>query len=175
MIPRLTTERLVLRAPALDDAAAVAAGLNDFEVVRWLTPLPYPYGLADALAWLRRLEAPRPDRAVFALELAGKGLIGVVSIVDELGYWLARPYWGQGYGIEAVRALLAWHFGSTSATEVPSGAHQDNVRSLGLLAKLGFVVTGTSWRFVQSQQREVEHIEMRLTRTAFETANGGRA
>lgn len=171
----LRTKRLLLRAPVMGDAATVAQALGDYEVARYLTPLPFPYSEADAAAWLARIMPPIPERAVFGIDLAGRGLIGVVSIVDELGYWLAREFWGHGYLPEAARALLAWHFDNTDAQSVESGAHWNNPRSLAVLRGLGFTVTGSSRKFVRPQRREVEHIEMRLTRAAFEAAGGGRS
>lgn len=170
----LRTKRLLLRQPVASDAAAIAQGLGDYEVARYLTPLPFPYSESDAVAWISRVTPPRPDRAVFGIDLEGHGLIGVVSIVDELGYWLARRFWGHGYLPEAARALLAWHFANSDAESVESGAHWDNPRSLAVLRGLGFTTTGSSRKFVRPQQREVEHIEMRLTRAAFEATGGGR-
>ena len=40
----LRTDRLVLRPAELHDAQAIADGLSDFEVTRWLARVPYPYG-----------------------------------------------------------------------------------------------------------------------------------
>lgn len=174
MIPTLRTERLTLRPPVIADAPAIAAGLSDFEVVRYLTPIPFPYGEADAVRWLQDLQASGSKRPVFAVEHPEAGVIGAISLVDELGYWLAKAFWGRGYATEGARAVLAWHFDDPAAGEVASSAHYDNARSLAVLRRLGFVPVGSSMRFVRSQQRDIEHIEMRLTREAFLAQAGGR-
>jgi RimJ/RimL family protein N-acetyltransferase len=167
----LATDRLRLRPQRTDDIPAIVAGLNDWEVARWLTVVPYPYTRADAEDWLGRQEPPVPGQAHFVIELAGSGPIGVASLDDGLGYWLARAQHGNGYMTEACTALLEWHFTARPDDTVPSGYHVGNAASAAVQRKLGFVETGArDMRFVRSQQREVEHIGTRLTRALFEAA-----
>jgi RimJ/RimL family protein N-acetyltransferase len=47
-IPVLETERLVLRAPRLGDAKAVALLANDRRIAENTARIPHPYRLADA-------------------------------------------------------------------------------------------------------------------------------
>ena len=166
----LETPRLRLRAPRQDDIAAIVAGLNEWEVTRWLTVVPFPYAAADAAWWLGTLQPPVLGRAHFAID-KGEGLIGVVSLDDQLGYWLARPYHGQGYMAEACLALLEWHFSNRPDDVVPSGYHDANAASAGVQHKLGFAENGVrEMRFVRSQQRDVMHVDTRLTRAQFEAS-----
>jgi RimJ/RimL family protein N-acetyltransferase len=44
----LESERLRLRALRADDAASIAILVNDWEVVRYTTSIPYPYDVAMA-------------------------------------------------------------------------------------------------------------------------------
>ena len=62
----LLTERLLLRPVRAGDEAALVAGLDDPEVVRWLERVPSPYTEADALAWIER--AAREREAGFMLD-----------------------------------------------------------------------------------------------------------
>ena len=39
----------------------------------------------------------------------------------EIGYWIGEPYWGQGYGPEAARALISYLFEHRSAEEIWGG------------------------------------------------------
>ena len=91
----LRTERLWLRPRTPEDNPAVIAGLNDWEVVRHLTVVPYPYTEAHAREWLSRPPLDAIGQALFAIDLPGHGLIGIVSLDDHLGYWLARPITGR--------------------------------------------------------------------------------
>ena len=167
----ISTPRLRLRPQREADIPAIVAGLNDWEVVRWLTVVPYPYTRADASEWIARQKPPVPGKAHFAVELPAIGLIGIVSLDDELGYWLSRSQHGHGYMTEACAALLEWHFTARPDGVVPSGYHVGNAASAAVQRKLGLVETGErDMRFVRSQQREVEHIHTSLTRAQFDAS-----
>ena len=167
----LRSDRLVLRPLRLADAPAIVTGLNDFEVTRYLTRVPYPYTEADAQHWLATLKPPVPGVAHFAIELPGEGMIGVVSIENELGYWLDRHFHSRGLMTEACDALLDWHFAAHPGDLVPSGAHEGNEASLNVQRKLGFVIwPGAQLRFVRSQGRDIPHIPTTLSRVDYEAA-----
>lgn len=168
MIP-IHTRRLILRESTLDDAPSYALGVGEYEVARFLTPLPYPYTLAMAIDWLRQVPPATPERSMLIVELPGKGVIGCVSLINELGFWISRPHWNRGYGTEAATALLDWHFAETPAEAVTSSAHRNNVASLAVQKKLGFVPTGGEMRFSQTLQHNVDHVVTRLTRQDWQT------
>lgn len=160
----LHTSRLVLRPARPDDAPCFALGVSDFAVARWLTPLPFPFTLAMASDWLRGPPPGHTERALFIIDLPGKGLIGCVAIGQELGFWLARTHWGRGFGTEAASAVIDWHFARSNGDAILSSAHHDNRASLRLKAKLGFVETGRDMRFSHALQHNVSHVLTQLTR-----------
>ena len=164
----LRTERLILRDATLDDAPCYALGIGEYEVARFLTPVPYPYTLAMAIDWLRQARPATPERSLLIIELPGKGLIGCVSLINELGFWIARPHWNQGYVTEAASALLDWHFAGTDREIVVSSAHHDNAASLAVQTKLGFAPTGREQRFSQALQHNVDHVVTRLSRQVWQ-------
>lgn len=168
MSPVIETRRLRLRVPTLADAGAIAEGVGAYSVARYLTVVPHPYEPRMAAEWIATLPSePTPDRAAFLVELAGRGVIGCVTIMDKLGFWIAQPFWGQGFVTEAAGALVHWHFAG-SDEPVRCGAHWDNKASLAVQKKLGFTEIGRTLRFVISQNRHIEHIDTRLTRPAYE-------
>jgi len=160
----LRTRRLILREAVLDDAPRYALGIGEYDVARYLTPVPYPYTLAMAIDWLRQARSARPECATLVIELPGQGLIGCLSLISELGYWIARPHWNRGYVTEAATALLDWHFGGCDAQTVACSAHHDNAASLAVQHKLGFAILGREMRFSQAQQRNVDHVITSLSR-----------
>ncbi|KKB78940.1 hypothetical protein VW35_10790 [Devosia soli] len=163
----LLTDRLILRAPRPEDAPCYALGVSEFAVAKWLTPVPWPYTLTMARDFLRNAPVPTPEKAFFIVEHRTKGLIGCVTLVNELGFWIARPHWHRGYALEAATALIDWHFGETENASIRSSAHRNNVASLRLKARLGFVTTGKDMRFSQALQHNVEHVTTELTRAAW--------
>ena len=147
--PTLATERLILRPLTIADAAPMAALLNDFDIARMVSRIPHPYALGDAHAYLAHLQNVDASREqVFALQSDTSGLMGVVGLdprddsATELGYWLGKPFWGQGYMTEAVRAVLKWVGGEWGRRFLVSRHFADNPASGRVLTKAGFLYTG---------------------------------
>lgn len=167
----LHTGRVVLRRLEEADVGAMMAGLNDYEVARYLTNIPFPYRTTDALEWISKQQAPGHRRAHLAIDLPGEGMIGAIGIEAELGYWLDRRFHGRGIATDSCSAILAWHFSALPDDLVRSSAHVGNHASLHVQRKLGFVETGkTSMRFSHACGREIEHVETRLTHAAYDLA-----
>ena len=57
----------------------------------------------------------------------------------ELGYWLGRPFWGQGLMTEAAQVLLQYAFDVLDVPAVWSGYYEENTKSRRVQEKLGFV------------------------------------
>lgn len=157
----LRTERLVLRAPRPEDAPCYALGIGEYAVARWLTALPWPYTLGMAIDFLREAEASAAGKALFVIEHPQRGLIGCVSLLDELGFWIARPHWGHGYGTEAVRRVIDWHF-DNGGTDLVATSQAANRAALNLTARLGFREVSRRHRFSHALQHNVDHIVSKL-------------
>ncbi len=117
--PPLADEAILLRLPREADAPAIAEACVDPEIARWV-PLPVPYTLADARAFLETAAdgwASGPD-SVFAIEERASGaLVGLIDLhrgttPDRawVGYWLAPAARGRGLATRAVRLVAAWAF-----------------------------------------------------------------
>ena len=157
------TERLVLRRFRREDSARLVALLNDLDVVRWLTVVPYPYETEHAIDFIDNMAGPSD---AFAITKDGD-LIGCISLGDQLGYWIEQGSWGQGYVTEAARAMTARHF-RTAHKCVASGYHLGNDRSRAVLSKIGFRPTGQRPAKVASTNEDVIIQEMTLSRTDWE-------
>jgi RimJ/RimL family protein N-acetyltransferase len=144
-IPVLETERLVLRAPRLEDAKTVAALANDRRIAENTARIPHPYKLADAKDWISSA-GTRAGGQTFIITLASGAIIGACGLDmregPELGYWLGLPYWGQGYATEAVRALIDHAFTDLDHESLNAGARVTNPSSRRVLEKCGFQWTG---------------------------------
>jgi len=173
MTPIITTPRLTLRLPRKADAEAVRRHLDDFGVAGNLVRVPHPYLLTDAKAWLAtRHPSLPPTETSFAMDLADDFSIGTVGFHlnrqgPVIGYWLGRPYWGQGLMTEAARAAVGWFFDSTIHDTLYSGVFHFNAASLAIQRKLGFVEIGRSTMPCLARGEEVEHIDTQLTRSAW--------
>ena len=173
----LQTQRLLLRPAQVGDAEPIARYLNDFDVAGNLARVPFPYHLGDARAWLRtrRPNLPTEDTN-FSIELPGHGLVGHVGFHlggqgPIIGYWLGKPFWGQGIMTEAVAACLGWFFDASPAPVIYSGVFHFNAASLSIQTKLGFTEIGRSTLLCLARGAEVEHIDTQLTRSVWKARN----
>ena len=62
----------------------------------------------------------------------------------ELGYWLGRPFWGQGIIPEASRELLRHAFEDLKMKRIWCGHYEGNAKSRRVMEKLGFVYHHTT-------------------------------
>ena len=147
--PVVSTERLILRGPVADDAAAIVALANDLNVAGMTTSMPHPYGPGDAAAWIERAQGCDWARdASFVIEHRNFGVVGLLGFDHkrgsraEIGYALGRPFWNRGYATEAVRAALKWVKRDWRRHVVVAGHFADNPASGQVLCKAGFLYTG---------------------------------
>ena len=142
------TARLLLRPGWAEDAPALAAAISDEQVVRNLATAPWPYRLRDAEAFLAQPRDPRlPSFLIFERTDAAPRLLGSCGLGRrpsggvELGYWVARRYWGRGVATEASLALL--DIARTLKLPRLQASHfLDNPASGRVLEKLGFEPIG---------------------------------
>lgn len=114
----LRTERLTLRPFRPEDAPDVSRLAGDREIAANTLTVPHPYEVEMATEWIAG-HAPvtaAGEKIVFALTHDTE-LIGAMGLDlepeharAELGYWIGRPMWGQGFASEAARALVRYGF-----------------------------------------------------------------
>ena len=80
------------------------------------------------------------DRAIGAIELKLNGHTDLTDRDDEceLGYWLGKPFWGQGIMPEAVKEILRHAFEKIGMTKVWAGYYEGNIKSKRVQEKSGF-------------------------------------
>jgi RimJ/RimL family protein N-acetyltransferase len=142
------TARLLLRPGWTEDAPALAAAIGDQLIVRNLATAPWPYSLRDAGAFLAQPRDPvLPSFLIFERTDGEPLLVGSCGLgrrpsgAVELGYWIARPFWGRGFATEASTALVD----IARALRLPllQASHfVDNPASGRVLEKLGFEPLG---------------------------------
>jgi len=176
-IPVLETKRLALRAPRLEDAKTVAALANDRRIAENTARIPHPYRLADAESFIAGANKKGGD-ALFLITLrdgtvAGAcGLMHTSQEVPEIGYWLAVPYWGQGYATEALHALIDYVFGEFDFSALEAGARVTNPASRRVLEKCGFQWTGVGLYRISAISSSAPIDRFRLERRVWSALKG---
>ena len=148
----LETERLLLRRLETRDAVAVQSYAGDWDVVRFLADVPYPYPDGLAERWIKTTHPKVRAGTDYTLAAARRdddGLIGTIQLKldgaaagGEIGYWFGRPFWGQGYATESVRRIVAFAFDGLALERVWAAAMPDNAASLRVLEKAGLKAEG---------------------------------
>lgn len=147
---QLETERLLLRQWRLDDFETYEKMCADEEIMRYIggktfsrieawRHMAYHVGHWDLLGY-----------GHFAVEekASGKfaGRIGFLNPAGwpgfEIGWTLAREFWGKGYAIEGARRALAYAFKELDKPHVISLIHPDNKASIRVAERLGEKVEG---------------------------------
>jgi RimJ/RimL family protein N-acetyltransferase len=171
----LETERLLLRPPQAADISHFMPLLADFDVAKNLSRVPHPYTEDDACAFVVQAAwgwSTGEDLAFAILRKRPDAYIGICGVHParnwEFGYWLGKPYWGQGYATEAVRRLAAFAFDVLGAECLAASWFHDNPASGRVLEKLGCVPDGGEERSCLSRGGKVFCHKVVLKRAVFE-------
>ncbi len=175
--PRLASARLLLRPLAEQDAPAMHRLINDWEICRRLPDAPFPYPAALAAEWIAAAAADRAaGRAQqFGLIEAATGrLIGCAGLAlsrdgaaADLGYWLGRAYWGQGFGQEAASRLVSWGMAELPVEKITATIAADNEASHAILQRNGFRRVGQGLQAFQCRPgTKLPVLHLAITRDA---------
>ena len=172
----LQTKRLILRPWREDDAEDLYQYARDPEVgppAGWL-----PHTSVENSRDIIRTVLSEPETYAVCLKENGKpiGSVGLhrndLACRDdeyELGYWIAKPFWGQGLIPEAARELLRHAFEDLGMKRIFCGYYDGNSKSRRVQDKLGFVYHHTTEGIEVKQVNEIRtgHT-MLLTRETWE-------
>jgi RimJ/RimL family protein N-acetyltransferase len=150
-VPTLTGPRVRLRAPRVTDADAMFARISsDPDVTRYLAWRPHP-------------DVAETRRVITSLFNADNEITRLIEVDDEavglcarrhrqaheveLGYCLARDWWGRGLMSEAVALLLEEVARDTAVYRVSAFCHVDNAASVAVLRRCGLTLEGRLARY----------------------------
>ena len=159
------SERLILKKIEKKDLKNLINYLNNWNVVKWLINVPYPYTLKDAEKWLYK-----SSKEELALNIYLRNdLIGGITIdkrtdnnTHVLGYWIGEEYWGKGYAIEACNSLISYFFSNHSENKLYASHMLKNEKSKKILLNLGFIKISTGKVFSLSKNKEIDNINYEL-------------
>ena len=144
MIPRLETERLILRAFRAEDFDTFAGFMGDNEVMRYLGG---PMARSDAWRSLASTVGHWTLRGygTWAVERKGDGaFMGRVGMINpegwpglEIGWTLGRAYWSSGYATEAASCAMRYAFLTQPVEKLISCIDPDNKPSQAVARRLG--------------------------------------
>lgn len=174
MFPELHSERLTLRDFRDTDFDIHNTYLGNFEVSKMLTVVPHPYTKEDGEWWFDYCKTtPHSEEINWVID-NGDSLVGVIgartiSTHPHIGYWLAEEHWGKGYASEATNLVCAYIFEILGADAISTGLFSINPKSLNVLKKNGFEVTGETKETNRARGGiEMDYTTVTLTKARWE-------
>ncbi|WP_106744445.1 GNAT family N-acetyltransferase [Yoonia maritima] len=138
----LTTDRLVLREPRLDDLDAMYALYRDPRAMNYWSTAPHADKSITKTLVDRFIASWQDSPTYFQITLDDIYIGNVGNHRDnEVGFILHPDHWRKGYVFEAMQAVTAYLFDTTDHSELIAEADPLNVASVGLLHRLGFTET----------------------------------
>jgi ribosomal-protein-alanine N-acetyltransferase len=142
----LTTDRLVLRELLPSDATDVFVFRSDPEVQKY-NAVPMKH-VSEAQSFIEEMRAKCAAQQALLWAVCFRDRKTVLGLVGfgywnrfhhraEVGYDLARAYWGRGIGSGAVQAIIRFGFERMRLHCIEAATIADNVESVHLLGKLG--------------------------------------
>ena len=163
----ITTERLVLKKPRHKDKQLIISQIGDWEVSKWLSKVPYPYTEYDADEWIQTISQKELTFNIFEND----SLIGGIELAlheddcHELGFWLGKQHWGQGFATEAGKGLLHYAVEDLGIRNFKSSYMKGNDASARVLAKLGFIKSEVGEIYCLSRKETLPCVNLVLAYT----------
>jgi len=150
--PSLATERLLLREMTPEDVNALLIHFGNAEVVKFINmqPIKTIEQANEWLKWMGGIFAAK-DGLRWGIILSNSDtLIGSAGLhhwnreahYATIGCDIAYPYWGHGYGQEAMRQLIEFGWEQMKLNRIEADIEQGNQRSAHVLKNLGFKKEG---------------------------------
>lgn len=177
------TERLILRSLNHNELPRLVSLLDVWEVVKWLSVVPYPYTMKDAEEFYKENErvanaGNNPEFFVVAIK-PDNLLIGGIGLHPprsrsfergdvEIGYWLSHRYWGNGYMTEGARVIAEHGISQPTTRALIATTAPNNVASQNVLMKLGMQNLGLGPRDYTALRGGNQVVKWQLTRRDWE-------
>ncbi|NUU64146.1 GNAT family N-acetyltransferase [Paenibacillus agri] len=153
MITVLETERLHLRKMDVSDSSSLFKIWSDPEVTKFMNVSCFT-DEHQAIEMINLLDDLSQDLKAIRFSIINKesneiiGSCGYNSLdfeneKAEIGYDIAKSFWGKGYASEALSSLLDYAFSSLKLNRIEAKVDPQNVNSIKLLQKLNFTFEGT--------------------------------
>jgi RimJ/RimL family protein N-acetyltransferase len=164
-----------LRALRHDDLAHFVRWINDPEVRRFMV-IRYPLSMTEEEQWWQGF-LERVDDHILAIETEDGTYIGNIGLHNlewenrqaMLGIVIGdKNYWGQGYGTDAVRAVLRWAFDYLNLNRVWLTVYDYNERAFRCYAKCGFRHEGTMRQAKYADGEYHDELMMGILRDEFQ-------
>ncbi|TDF93047.1 GNAT family N-acetyltransferase [Paenibacillus piri] len=153
MTTELHTERLHLRKMKISDSPSLFKIWSDPEVTKFMNINCFTdeNQANDMIKLLDELSKDNKAIRFSIIEIESNEIIGTCgydsldfeNVKAEIGFDIARAFWGKGYASEAISSLIDYAFSSLKLNRIEAQVEPENVNSVKVLQKLNFIFEGT--------------------------------
>jgi ribosomal-protein-alanine N-acetyltransferase len=147
--PELETKRLILRQVQLKDANAMHKMRTDPQIMQYMDT-QIPASIEETKNKIKKeIESfSNGDSVYWAIILKSSneliGGAGYWRLIKEhfraeIGYQLLPGFWRKGFTLEALSSIINYGFNKMNLHSIEGNVNPDNIPSIKLLEKLGFV------------------------------------
>ncbi len=172
--PELYTRRLYLGEIINKDIPDIVKYANNKNIAENTINMPSPYSIDDALVWMKmqRKGFETKKQMIFSIKKRDDdAFIGGVSLdVDfqhykaEMGYWIAEPYWNNGFASEACNEILSYGFYRMDLNKIFATHFLFNGASEKVLQKIGMTKEALFKQHVFKEDRFFDVNQYRILR-----------
>lgn len=148
----MRVDEIKLRVVTKNDKISLVKYANNKKIAYNLRNVfPHPYSEEDADDFIKSANENNPEKLILAIDLNGEliGCLGAFQQEDiysknaEIGYWLAEPFWGQGYISTALKKFIPMVFENMDIIRIYAEPFENNIGSKKALVKAGFKLEAT--------------------------------
>lgn len=158
----IKSKKFILRPYNKNDLDSLVENLNNKNISKFMSHVPYPYAIKHGKKWIERCiqknKKSRRRKIIFAVEIHGKiagsiGLDPIKSHKAEIGYWLAKKYWNHGIMSEALKIVTRLGFEKLKLKRVQAHVFRENKISAIILEKNGYKKEGLLKKYFYKNNR----------------------
>jgi [ribosomal protein S5]-alanine N-acetyltransferase len=163
--PQIETDRLILRKVKLSEAPIIFENwLSDERVMNNLIKGAHQ-NVAETIARVKEIVSgyDSMEFCYWGIELKADGtLIGAIDFYNfdvatensEVGYAIGYDWWNQGYGTEALKAVLEFGFKHMNIHKISAAHNTDNEASGKIMRKAGMVKEGVIRHMIRNSRNQ---------------------
>lgn len=177
IFPEIITKRLLLGKLSYRNIPEIIEFAGNPKVAETTLNIPHPYAEQDAIYWINSANQGFENRTQFTFGVyvkSPKQFIGGIGLRinprferGEIGYWLAEPFWNNGYATEALGALLKFGFTELNLHKIFANHLIENPASGKVMTKNGMITEAELKDHIKKGDRFLSLVQYRLTNEEY--------
>ena len=150
--PEIETSRLILSRLKSADVPDIVRFASNKKIFKTTLNLPDPYSEEDAVYWINLANDGFKKGTDLILGIRQKPNLNFIGGIGlrinrrfnraEIGYWIAVPFWNEGFATEATKAIISYGFQHLNLNKFTSSHFAINPASGKVMSKCGMIEEG---------------------------------